>query len=228
MPSTIIFDLDNTLLDFWRFKRESAIAAAKAMRKHGWKLSEKETVKRIFAIYHTKGIEYQKTFAKLVYGQGYKGNEAERIQQAAILAYSRKKMGSLKAYPGIKQALSKLKKRGYKMAVLSDAPRNKAWQRLILTGLDKYFVKVGTFHDTGKQKPDKAPFLAMCKKLKAKPKECIFVGDNPERDIAGAKAVGMRTIWAKYGHVIGKKGYKADIVINKPAQLVLAVAKLGA
>ena len=217
--------MDNTLLDFLGLKRETAREAARMMRERGWKLSEKETMERIFRIYDSKGIEYQKTFADLVYGAGYKGNRAERLQQAAIIGYNRRKFEVLRSYPGVERLLSRLKGR-YRLAVLSDAPRNKAWQRLILSGLEGFFNEVGTFHDTGKQKPDKAPFLRMCHRLRVKPAECLFVGDNPERDIAGAKAAGMKAAWAKYGHVIGKKGKKADFVLEKPGDLEKVVEKI--
>jgi len=214
-----------TLLDFWAFKTATARAAARQMRKHGWKFSEKETVKRIFAIYKEKGIEYQKTFADLVYGAGYAGNKAEKIQQAAIIAYNKTKFEILKPYPGAKSMLTALKRR-YKLAVLSDAPRNKAWQRLILTGLDGFFEEIGTIHDTGKAKPDRAPFLRICKLLKVKPKECLFVGDNPERDIAGAKSVGMTAVWARYGHIYGKRNGLQDATIKKPMELIKIIEKI--
>jgi putative hydrolase of the HAD superfamily len=148
------------------------------------------------------------------------------MQQAAIIAYNRTKFSTLKPYSGVKAMLSALSKK-YRLAVLSDAPRNKAWQRLILTGLDAYFSQVGTFHDTGKSKPDNAPFLAMCKRLKVKPSECLFVGDNPARDVAGAKSVGMRTAWAAYGHVWGEKNRMHDFVIKSPRELLGVIRKLG-
>ncbi len=226
MLKAIIFDLDNTLVDFMKFKQLTTKAAAKALRKHGWRLSENETIRRIFAIYASKGIEYQKTFADLVYGQGYRGNGAEKLQQAAILAYLREKERALKPFAGVEKTLAKLGKR-HVLAILSDAPRNKAWQRLILAGLDKYFAQVGTFHDTHEYKPGRRPFLLMCRKLKARPDECLFVGDNPERDIKGAKAVGMKTAWAKYGYIIGnKRKGKADFVLRKFKDLEKVVKKL--
>jgi putative hydrolase of the HAD superfamily len=222
----ILFDLDNTLIDFMSFKKKTAKAAVKALKSKGWKLSQRKTIERIFRIYAEKGIEYQKTFKDLVYGQGYGGNEAEKLQQAAILAYLREKERALKPFAGVEKTLARLGKR-HVLAILSDAPRNKAWQRLIMAGLDKYFAQVGTFHDTKEYKPHRRPFLLMCRKLKARPSECLFVGDNPERDIKGAKAVGMKTAWAKYGHVLGnpRKG-KADFVLRKFKDLEKAVMTL--
>lgn len=234
MIKAVIFDLDNTLIDFLSFKQETARAVASELKRHGWKLSEKETYEKIFEIYQQKGIEYQKTFADLVYGQEYEPNKAEKMQQAAIIAYNRKKYQMIKPYEGVIEMLEKLKAKGIKLAVLTDAPRNKAWQRLVLAGLENYFDEVGTFHDTGEHKPSKKPFLRMVDKLALPPKECLFVGDNPSRDIRGAKAVGMKTAWAKYGHVNMYVGYSApqksdekmaDFVLKKPVELIECINK---
>ena len=40
----------------------------------------------------------------------------------------------------------------------------------------------------------------MLKRLKFKPSECLMVGDWPERDIQGAKRIGMKTCFARYGN----------------------------
>ncbi len=62
MFKAILFDLDNTLLDFLTFKKETAKAAAKAMIKQGLPATEIEVYGKIFSVYDEKGIEYQKTF----------------------------------------------------------------------------------------------------------------------------------------------------------------------
>lgn len=229
MIKAVIFDLDNTLIDFLSFKQETAKAVAIELKRHGWKLSEEQTYDKIFQIYAERGIEYQKTFADLVYGENYKDNEAERLQQSAIIAYNRYKYQTLKPYFGVMDMLDALKQKGLKLAVLTDAPRNKAWQRLVLAGLENYFDEVGTFHDLQVHKPSKEPFLRMVEKLGLTPQDCLFVGDNPSRDIKGAKEVGMKTAWAKYGHVGQYIGYLepnkedeklADFVLEKPNDLV--------
>ena len=55
--------------------------------------------------------------------------------------------------------------------------------------------------NTGKKKPNKAPFLKALKTLKVKPKEALHVGDRPERDLKCAKAAGMKTCLADYGYI---------------------------
>jgi putative hydrolase of the HAD superfamily len=49
-------------------------------------------------------------------------------------------------------------------------------------------------HGTGGGKPEAAPFLVVAERLGVDPRQCVFVGDDPIRDVCGARAVGMRTI----------------------------------
>jgi len=152
MISAIAFDVDNTLVDFLGMKEKTARASARAMVREGLPASEKEVYAQIFKVYDEYGIEHQKTFAKVLKKYKLKENEFERIQQAGIAAYLKEKFRCMKAYPQVRETLAKLKGK-YILAVITDAPRNKAWQRLILCNLQEYFSEVVTFHDTQKHKP---------------------------------------------------------------------------
>lgn len=46
----------------------------------------------------------------------------------------------------------------------------------------------------GLRKPDPAIFRRAADELSVIPEACLFVGDDPERDVLGAAAVGMRTV----------------------------------
>ena len=211
MIKAILFDLDNTLIDFLTFKKVTAQAAAKAMVKQGLPATEIQIYGKIFSVYDEKGIEYQKTFYEVIKPFGLEINTAERIQQAAILAYLEKKFQVLRPYPSVKRILADLRE-NYKLAIVTDAPRNKAWQRLVLTGLEKEFDIVITHDDTMEMKPHPSPYYLALQKLNLLAPACLFVGDNPDRDIKGAKQIGMHTCWARYGSM--KKGSDADFEIN--------------
>jgi len=45
--------------------------------------------------------------------------------------------------------------------------------------------------DAGCCKPDPEIFFAALRKLEANPKDALFIGDSPHRDMAGARAIGM-------------------------------------
>lgn len=223
MIRAIIFDLDNTLIDFLTFKKETAKAAAKAMVGQGLPIDEITAYGKIFSVYDEKGIEYQKTFHDVIKPFGLEVNKAERIQQAAILAYLKRKFEVLKPYPMVKPVLGKLRK-SYKLVIVTDAPRNKTWQRLVLTGLEDQFDYIITHDDTNEKKPGPSPFYLALEKLSLLAPACLFVGDNPDRDIKGAKELGMATCWAKYGSL--RKESDADIEIDSIAELPEKVKKL--
>jgi putative hydrolase of the HAD superfamily len=222
MFKAILFDLDNTLLDFLTFKKETAMAAARAMVKQGLPADEIQIYGKIFSVYDVKGIEYQKTFYEVVGQYNLEVNLAEKIQQAGVLAYLQRKSEVLRPYPMVKSTLKKLREKGLKLGIVSDAPRNKAWQRLIITGLENEFDFVVTHSDTMELKPHPSPFTLALKKLGVLPDAVLFVGDNPARDIKGAKAVGMRTCLAKYGQMF-KENIKADYEIEKFEDLLKVI-----
>lgn len=217
MIKAILFDLDNTLLDFMHFKRETAKAAAKAMVRKGLPATEKEIYNRIFKVYEQKGIEYQKTFYDVVKPYNLEINKAEKIQHAGIIAYTRKKYKVLKPYAGVLRTLSALRRKGLKLGIVSDAPRNKVWDRLIMSGLEDEFDVVVSVSDTLRLKPHPSPFKLALKKLKLSPEHVLFVGDNPSRDIKGAGKLGMKTCLAKYGQTWKKyrNNWKPDYEIVK-------------
>jgi len=49
------------------------------------------------------------------------------------------------------------------------------------------------------RKPDARLFHRAAGHLDIRPDKCIFVGDNPEADVLGAEAAGMRAIWLRRG-----------------------------
>ncbi|MFH0836443.1 MAG: HAD-IA family hydrolase [Candidatus Micrarchaeota archaeon] len=229
MIKAIAFDVDNTLLDFDTFKKETAKAAARALVKAGLKDKPSRVAKKIFEIYDEYGIEYQKTFSSLLWHK-YKirdFNEFERLQHTAILAYQKKKFQVLKPYPKVKSTLKRLKNAGVRLCVVSDAPRNKAWQRLVLTGLAGFFELVVSFDDTKQAKPHSMPFEKLLNELKLPACDVLMVGDNPERDVKGAKALGMKTALAGYGWVLHKNSkVKPDFVLKSFGELPALVRAL--
>ena len=60
----------------------------------------------------------------------------------------------------------------------------------------------------------------MLKRLEVKPEEALMVGDWAERDIVGAKNVGMKTAFAKYGDTFNTKKHNADFELNDINELI--------
>lgn len=221
----VIFDLDNTLVDFMRVKRAAVSGAVDAMIDAGLKESKEAAIKRVFNMYDREGIEDQRVFDKMLV-ETY-GEIDYRILAAGILGYRRAKEGHLVLYPHVRNTIVQLIKLGLKLGIVSDAPRMSAWMRLSSLGLDAFFDTVVTTEDTGKKKPHPAPFQLALSRLKVEPKEAIMIGDWAERDIAGAKALGMKTAFARYGDDFNTKEAGADFELADISELVKVVKELG-
>jgi putative hydrolase of the HAD superfamily len=195
--AAVIFDLDNTLTDFMLAKTNAIKAAVDAMIDAGLEMTREEGHRRIFGIYEDKGIEYQRVFNAFLEQQ--LGHVDDRILAAAVVAYRRARDGSLVLYPHTMLTLNRLLKEGYKLAVISDAPRFEAWLRLCYLQLQHMFDIVLTIDDTGHRKPSPQPFAMALEKLAVSASQAVMVGDWPERDIVGAREAGLHTVYARYG-----------------------------
>lgn len=209
----ILFDLDNTLIDFMKMKKEATRSAMKAMIKAGLKVNEAEGYKKLFITYIRLGIESQNAFQE--YLKSEIGRIDEKMLAAAINAYLKTKNNFLKPYASVKPTLKELKKRKIKLWVVTDAPKIKAYQRLLAMNIEKYFDLVIGFEDTGKKKKTEIPFNTALEKLGLDKKEVMTIGDSLKRDIIPTKKVGLVSAWAKYGTLekIGK--IKPDFELNE-------------
>ncbi|MEK6941951.1 MAG: HAD-IA family hydrolase [archaeon] len=213
MIKAVLFDLDNTLIDFTRMKHESCRAAVSAMVGGGLPLDRQKAFDELFALYGVHGIEDQKIFQKFL--KKFLGKIDYRILSKGISAYRKAQAGFLEPYPGVRSTLVKLKSKGLLLGIVTDAPRLKAWVRLSEMNLEDFFDVVITLGDAKKLKPHKKPFQNAIRELNTNPGEILFVGDNPARDIVGAKSTGMKTALAKYGQVFENSGVRADYELNK-------------
>ena len=226
MIKAVIFDLDNTLTDFVRMKNSSIEAAIQSMIDAGLTFPSERIRDEIKSIYEEKGIEYQKVFNKLLIN--LIGEVDYKILAAGIVGYRRAREASLVLYPHVKVTLVELLKRGLKLAVISDAPRQEAWMRLCYLQLHHIFDIVLTYEDTGEYKPSPAPFETVLAELGIEPEEALMVGDWPERDVVGAAEVGIKTVFARYGDTFGTKASGADYELDDLLELVDIVDELNA
>ncbi len=221
MIKAIIFDLDNTLVDFMLMKRQAINAAISAMIDAGLNLTEKEIHERVQAIYKERGMEFQNVFDELLYAIFNKVDY--KILSAGIIAYRRVREATLVPYPHVYLTLSALMKKGLKLAVVSDAPAREAWLRLCYLNFHHIFDVVVTYEDTGQRKPHPAPFLKALEGLKVLPEETLMVGDWAERDMIGAGQVGMKTVFARYGDTFGTIETHADYEIQDVTELLAII-----
>ena len=62
--------------------------------------------------------------------------------------------------------------------------------------------------------------------LKLEAKDSLMIGDWPERDVVGAKQIGMRTAFAVYGDTFGTKNSGADWDIQDVSEIITIIKKI--
>jgi len=225
MIEAVIFDIDNTLMDFMKMKRAAVDAAVDYMIDAGLDIDKQTMVDKIFKVYWEEGIEDQNIFDKVLLREF--GQIDYKILAAGIIGYRKAKEAHMMLYPHVRITLSELLRMGIRLGVVSDAPRLPVWLRIVSLNLHHYFEKVITFDDTGERKPSPKPFLKIIDDMKIKPQNAIMVGDWAERDIVGAKNIGMITAWAKYGNQFDTKNSGADWELDDIYDLIGIVKKLN-
>jgi putative hydrolase of the HAD superfamily len=224
MIKAVIFDIDNTLVDFIDMKKRCLGPAVDAMIEKGLEMTKEDALNKIYELYGVHGMEYKLIFQDFLKSVG---QFEHKLLAAAIVAYRIKR--DVKPYPGINDVLRELKTRGIKMAIVSDAPNLKAWIRLTYMELEEYFSVVVAFDDTHQKKPAGLPFEKALAELEVKREEVLMIGDSPEKDVAGAKHMGFHSCFARYGNPYLQQGMSgAEHEAGSPRDILKIIDEINA
>jgi putative hydrolase of the HAD superfamily len=108
------------------------------------------------------------------------------------------RMRNLDAYPGAYDLLELLRG-SYKLALITNGTSDFQRLKIAHTDMAGRFDATIVSGDLGTGKPHPEPFLAALEALDVSPEEVVMVGNDEARDIAGAQALGIRTIWVQPG-----------------------------
>lgn len=101
----------------------------------------------------------------------------------------------VRLYPGVLDALVKLRKKGFRLWLLSNAQEMFTRYELNHLGLTDSFDGIYLSSCFGFRKPDMRFFCALLEEQKLDPARCLMIGNDRETDIAGAKAAGIDTFY---------------------------------
>ncbi len=211
-PDAILFDLDNTLYDFYNAKMKACCSVIDIFGK-----GEPDTLFSYF-LFGSHGFENHKNIHD--YMKDLNIND-EGLLKSACECYESVKLENIKTYPGVKKTLAFLVKEGIKMAIVTDADIKQASLRLDKAGITRFFQFIITPEISGKRKPNPESFNLALKRLSVKPFGTWMVGDSLHRDIEPGNRLGLTTFHAKYGEMKGirSSNVKPDFTLQKFGEL---------
>lgn len=124
-------------------------------------------------------------------------------------------------------ALRGLRAQGWSMAILTNGLPSVQLRKVAALGVAGLVDEViyAEEHAPG-GKPGAAPFRTALRALDLEPGECACAGDDPARDVRGARALGIATIRLARPGIVVAPGDEADLVIDSLCRLPEAAARL--
>ena len=237
----VIFDFDGTLMDSFACRKLAYIQVVNILADYGKDQGCKINREAMVALISDIDREMS---AKLIYDREVWFSEAvkkccttafkmpRRVLSEAVLSYWNSIVKHSLPYPGAVDLLVSLKMKNMHLGMLSDTDGLKGmkYQRLCLSGLVGFFdAIVVSGEDTKETKPHKHAFIKICDLLKIAPTSCVYVGDNPQVDVAGANQIGMKTILIRNSTTnFHETKFKPDCILGRErfSELELLICKL--
>lgn len=91
--------------------------------------------------------------------------------------------------------LEKLRNKGYKMGVISNGDLGQQIDKLLRTGILKFFEIVTTSSEYDCSKPDPRLYESIIKRFNINKDEMIMIGDQVEKDVLPCLSIGIDAIW---------------------------------
>lgn len=207
----IIFDFDGTLCD----TRSNIIIAFRATMEHlGLEMRDEETCGA------TIGLTLRDGFKSM-----YPDFDDAKIDYCVetyrqIFAERRKELMP-DLFPGVKETLEALRKRGYRMTIATSRLTDSLMLFMRHHGIDHYFEYAVGSDSVTHHKPHPEPALKTLRELNIAPSEAIMVGDMPV-DIAMAHNAGIRAIGVDYGNATREEleAAKADWIVDSITKIL--------
>jgi FMN hydrolase / 5-amino-6-(5-phospho-D-ribitylamino)uracil phosphatase len=191
----IYCDLDNTLWDVWpvivraeqkmydflsqRYPRVVASMTLEMMRK-----AREQTAAAHPQMRHDFTFLRKQTLREHAREFGY----AEAMVEEAFDAFIQAR-NEVELYEDVLPALEQLGKR-YRLFTASNGNAD-----LGKIGIAHFFERTIAARHVGALKPDPAIFRKVIEGTDLEPHEVVYVGDDPQLDVAGARGAGMQAIW---------------------------------
>lgn len=202
------FDLFNTLLTIEPSALEQAVErltfslniSGISVEEDSFKKAHREAALRFINETRRDGRETHNRFwiSAALMSQEYEIEPDDSRIAAAVDAYFSAFMGRCHLIPGTIEMLKSLKG-VYRLGLLSNFTHPPAMREIIDSlGLTPHFDVVLISGELGYRKPHPLVFRLLIEELGVKRSQILYIGDDPEPDIVGARQAGIRPVWFTY------------------------------
>lgn len=203
---TIVFDLDDTLLDERPGRTAGRAAMERTLREALPGLSGRELgraydrCRRWFwgdAVRHRRG-RLDLVAARrevLTHTLAALGHDRPELAQRAAASFVRAAEAAQVLMPGARAVLADLRARGLRLVLLTngaEAPQSHKIERFGLAGSFDHVQIEGAF---GCGKPEREAFLAAVAAVGAAPEQAMMVGNDWRHDVVGGLEAGLQATW---------------------------------
>lgn len=232
MIKAIFFDLYGTLIDIRTDEQDPWVYAtlSRYFQYHSVKIGAEELKRAYFEeieryLRQSKEVypevDVYKIFHAVMHRYGNRRYPKNIVKDTAMLFRSLT-MRQFNLVPHLFETLIQLEGQ-YKIAIISDAQWVFTEPEMEMLGLDRFFQQRILSSHYGYKKPDMRLFQAAMKKLRVKPRESLYIGDNLRKDLTGCKKAGMRFIY--FGQELKEyNALKPDGVFSDYSELERVIA----
>lgn len=223
MYKHLIFDLDDTLLDF---RKGEEVGLTNVFRDHGLTdlnaaFSEYQVINRgLWAAYErgeiTKDQIHNTRFATLFdkFGRDVDGVVLEKEYRGYLNE-------NYYVLDGAETLLQELNHQGYKLIAGTNGEQHTQEQRMANTGFMKYFDEMYTSDEIGYAKPATEFFDAIFnRRLDMTVADSIMIGDGLASDIQGGNRYNLDTLWVNLHNLENTTPFKATYEVNQLDEII--------
>ncbi|HEX5430717.1 MAG TPA: haloacid dehalogenase type II [Bryobacteraceae bacterium] len=220
--NAIVFDVNGTLLDIDCLGPGIRRIFGPAFSVRQWFTEALE-----YSMAMTMSGQYQ-NFGELLEGVLRMTASARRIEiRPREIERLKKKAMSLPAFPDVRRALHRLKKAGFRLAVLTNSSIESLDRQLKNAGLEKWFEQKISVERVGKYKPAEQTYRSAAEALDIETRGMMMVAAHPW-DLMGAAQAGCRTAFiARPGKALFPYAPQPDIAAKDLVEFARRLLKQG-
>ncbi len=208
LPAAILLDLDDTILAYgdpeecWRtvcgrFMSQISVSsidellvAINNVREWYWGDLER----------HRQGRQDLPATRRKIVAEAFSrlGIDAPDVARNLADAYAQMREGRVRPVPGAIDTMQYFRDQGVRLGLVTNGGSEMQRGKLKRFGLEPYFDCILIEGEFGVGKPDERVFRHMLEQFGVVARDTWMVGDDLHRDISGAQALGLFTIWVDW------------------------------